>query len=209
VFYNPFSFSLNESKSLETLIKNSKNILMIGLDYLPSKVLKQFLFKLTNLEYFNKLNLVFVCNQSIIEDQSNNQNLIKGFCNYLLNGVSFKVDETKESFYEKYETYNLSKLKKEFIIFEFSYKDNKILQFKEIKTYFGDIKNLFEGEVKLIKHDTTFNVQMTEKDLQMKNQVELPYLKGVDEKKENLAIEVDQEDFDEMYEEDPDQDLDI
>ncbi len=139
-----------------------------------------------------------------------NQILIKNFCNYILTGLSFKTNDNNFSYYEKYESINCSKLKKEFLIFEYEYKDNKIGEFKEIKPYFGDIKKLFEGEEKLIEHETTFNVQLTAKELEMKNQVELPYLKKAEDKKdENMVIEVDQEDFDEMYEEDPDADLDI
>ena len=52
------------------------------------------------------------------------------------------------------------------------------------------------------------NVNLTENERKEKNEVALPYIKSNEEKRKDL-IEVDQEDIDELYDEDPDDDLDI
>ena len=51
-------------------------------------------------------------------------------------------------------------------------------------------------------------MSLTEKERIEKNKVNLPFIKTEEEKKNEL-IDVDQEDVDDLYEEDPDEDLDI
>jgi hypothetical protein len=74
--------------------------------------------------------------------------------------------------------------------------------------YSGELKFLFEEIKKIAEHETTFNVKITEEELKIKNDIVLPYMKTQEEKREDL-IEIDQDDIDELYEEDPDEDLDI
>ena len=70
------------------------------------------------------------------------------------------------------------------------------------------MKLLFEEIKKIAEHETTFNVKISEEELKQKNEVNLPYIKTSEEKRSDL-IEVDDADLDELYEEDPDEDLDI
>ena len=86
--------------------------------------------------------------------------------------------------------------------------NNIIEQFTQIGLYSGEVKSLFEEIKKIAEHETTFNVKITEEELKQKNEVALPYIKTTEEKRKDL-IEVDQDDIDELYEEDPDEDLDI
>ena len=100
------------------------------------------------------------------------------------------------------------KLNRDYVVFQYEIEDNKINKFSGIKLYSGEMKSLFDEVQKVIEHETTFNVNLTENEKKEKNEVALPYIKSNEEKRKDL-IEVDQEDIDELYDEDPDDDLDI
>ena len=83
-------------------------------------------------------------------------------------------------------------------------------QFEKINFYVKEFKDIFEitesKEEPEAQPSSTFKLVLNEKELQAKNEVILPYLKN---KEEENRIIIDQEDLNELYEEDPDGDLDI
>jgi hypothetical protein len=116
------------------------------------------------------------------------------------------------------EAFNLAKSTVEFVVFEYkicydsSQNFNPVdrIEFDNVSMYKKDHKDLFEiNDVKekdvVQEPSSTFNLQIKEKDNEAKKNIILPYLK---ENNENL-IQIDQDDLNELYEEDPDEDLDI
>ena len=179
----------------------NNNYLIIGVELLNEIDLKQFLKELRKL---NLNNIIFAISSSI--NKSYNIQLIRNFCSFLL---IENIYRKKDNFiFSKIEVNNMIKLNRDYVVFQYEIEDNKINKFSGIKLYSGEMKSLFDEVQKVIEHETTFNVNLTENERKEKNEVALPYIKSNEEKRKDL-IEVDQEDIDELYDEDPDDDLDI
>lgn len=179
----------------------NNNILIIGVELLNEINLKNFLKELSKL---NLNNVIFAISSSI--NKNYNIQLIKNFCSLLL---IENIYRKKDNYiFSKIEVNNMVKLNREYVVFQYEFQDNKINKFSGIKLYSGEMKSLFDEVQKVIEHETTFNVNLTENERKEKNEVNLPYIKSNEEKRKDL-IEVDQEDIDELYDEDPDDDLDI
>lgn len=188
------------NQSFDTL-QLDKNLIIIGADLLPSFTLNRFL------QIFSQKRLgtvIFITNSQ--SKQNENSELLKNVSSLLLIENTFRKKDSL--LYVKIDVFNLLKCTKDNIIFEYSNNNNIIEHFNQIGLYSGEVKSLFEEIKKIAEHETTFNVKITEEELKQKNEVALPYIKTTEEKRKDL-IEVDQDDIDELYEEDPDEDLDI
>ena len=196
---NNISFITEYSKNIfENL---TSNILIIGVELLFEYDLNQFFIEFSKL---NLNNIIFAISSSI--NKSHNIQLIKNFCSLLLIENMYRK---KDNFlYSKIEVNNMLKLNRDYVVFQYEIQDNKIFKFNGIKLYSGEMKTLFDEVQKVVEHDTTFNVNLTENERKEKNEVALPYIKSNEEKRKDL-IEIDQNDIDELYDEDPDDDLDI
>ena len=182
-------------------IKFDNNVLIVGLNLLPKNKMNCFLRELTTHKISN---IVFISNSPF---KNNDNNLIiRNICSLLIIENSFRKKENV--IYSKMDVINLVKCSKENIIFEYENNNNIKKKFKQISLYSGEVKLLFEEIKKIAEHETTFNVKISEEELKQKNEVNLPYIKTSEEKRSDL-IEVDDADLDELYEEDPDEDLDI
>ena len=191
-------------KEIENIFNNNNNkfFIIIGAELLDIKNLNNLLKFLSRK---NEINFIFIICSKL--NNSNNILLIQNFASILLIEKQNRTNLLK--FYSKIEVYNILKLSKDFIIFEYNIDNNNYIKnFNEIKLFSGDVKKLFDEIVKVVEHETTFNVNLTEKERIEKNKVNLPFIK-TEKKKKNELIDVDQEDVDDLYEEDPDEDLDI
>lgn len=85
----------------------------------------------------------------------------------------------------------------------------KRIEFENVSMYKKEHKDVFEindDKDNIVEQpSSTFNLNINENEVEARNKVILPYLK---DNNENL-IQVDQDDLNELYEEDPDEDLDI
>ena len=206
-----YRFCLSSGKSIPKTIFDSNqtfdtlqfdnNLIIIGADLLPSDSLNNFLQTFSQKKVGTVL---FITNSQ--SKQKENSELIRNVCSLLLIENTFRKKDS--SLYVKIDVFNLLKCTKDNIILEYLNNNNIIEQFTQIGLYSGEVKSLFEEIKKIAEHETTFNVKITEEELKQKNEVALPYIKTAEEKRKDL-IEVDQDDIDELYEEDPDEDLDI
>ena len=201
---NNFLIEFNQ-KEIENIFNNNNNnkfFIIIGAELLDIKNLNSLL------KYLNsktEINFIFIICSTL--NNLNKLLLIQNFSSILL--IEKQNRKNLLNFYSKIEVYNISKMSKDFIIFEYNINNNNYIKnFNEIKLFSGNVKKLFDEITKVVEHETTFNVNLTEKERIEKNKINLPFIK-TDEEKRNELIEVDQEDVDDLYEEDPDEDLDI
>jgi hypothetical protein len=196
---NKISYNTEFSKKIFENLTN--NVIIIGIELLSDYNLNEFFKEFSQL---NLNNVIFAISSSI--NKSHNIQLIQNFCSLLL---IENIYRKKDNFlYSKIEVNNMFKLNRDYVVFQYEIKDNKISKFNGIKLYSGEMKTIFDEVQKVIEHETTFNVNLTENERKEKNEVALPYIKSNEEKRNDL-IEVDQADIDELYDEDPDDDLDI
>ena len=192
---------------------NNLFLIVIGLDLLEINRIRKFFFLTRKISHSinNSLHIFSTDNSSnnLIEENELKKNLIKSKVDlFMVEKLNKKLD-TKLLLY--LELYNLRKLTREVSIFEFL-KTNEIsnsitnYNFEKINIYLKEYKDLFETEVHHeVEPSSTFKLNLNEKELQQKNETVLPYLKTQEENR----IIIDQEDLNELYEEDPDGDLDI
>jgi hypothetical protein len=220
--YHRYALSSNSSSILSLLdysIISQSNIfssipenelIIVGLDLLPKEQFVTFISLLFN----NKkpTSIIFICTNNQSNLSLNNKEQIKTYCNLLLIENTFRKKEN--NYIVKLNVYNLNKCSKDYVLFIYETISNNnnnncvLFKFNSIQMYSGELKFLFEEIKKIAEHETTFNVKITEEELKIKNDIVLPYMKTQEEKREDL-IEIDQDDIDELYEEDPDEDLDI
>jgi hypothetical protein len=188
-------------------------VIIAGLDLLSSTHIHNF-FK------FNKINLTSQLNiflsslddsfMNLNDDIEEKGNIIRSKLNILISERTSKVNNTKLLVYSEFT--NFTKLTKDIGIFEYNMDSNATIpvylyQFEKINVYLKEFKDIFEvlsEEGITIEPISTFKLTLNEKELQAKNEVILPYLN-----KDKPKITIDQDDLNELYEEDPDGDLDI
>jgi hypothetical protein len=212
----------NESEKLS--YKNISNIMeqysndicliVIGLDLIENlKISSFFLYNRTMLNLLNNKIYIFSLDSSsnnMNEESEKRKNLIKSKLDiYLLEKLNKQIDNKLLLYFE---IYNLKKLTREISIFEFLKSNEKNLKisnnfnFEKINVYLKEFKDIFEIQTEAeIEPVSTFKLTLNEKEIKEKNDIILPYLKSQDENR----IIIDQEDLNELYEEDPDGDLDI
>ena len=199
---------ISQSNIFSSITENE--LIIIGLDLLPKEQFVTFISLLFN----NKkpISIIFICTNNQSKLSLNNKEQIKTYCNLLLIENAFRKKEN--NYIVKLNVYHLNKCSKDYVLFIYETTSNNnnnncvLFKFNSIQMYSGELKFLFEEIKKIAEHETTFNVKITEEELKIKNDIVLPYMKTQQEKREDL-IEIDQNDIDELYEEDPDEDLDI
>lgn len=224
---------INEEK------RNNKNslILICGMDLILKKEEISKFFLKTKSSIFNDLspyvlifNSLYETNQNLTSDLEEKKSLIKSKLNLFIKEKTQKHFSGK--LFKYFEVFNFQKLSKEILIFEYeifnnnnnnnnnnSNKINSLFIFEKfallkISVYTKEHKQIFETKTEEDKDESsstiptsTFKLTLNEKELKAKNEVILPYIKNSN-LNENI-IQIDQEDLNELYEEDPDGDLDI
>jgi len=202
---------------LKNTLSNSSSV-VIGLDLLKTESVHNFFLINRNFLYKFNNNIFFFSTDSssnnLNPSTENKKEIIKKNLNYYVYEKAFKIVNNKNLIYT--EIYNLNKLNKDIAIFEFVLNRNKnvlpvdLYEFDKLNVYLKEYKDLFESKevVEEVQPVSTFKLSLNEKELQAKNEIILPYLKTGKEKEENRIV-IDQEDLNELYEEDPDGDLDI
>jgi MoaA/NifB/PqqE/SkfB family radical SAM enzyme len=144
------------------------------------------------------------------------KNYIKSKIQIISTDKTKKIYSTKNQILVLNEITNIDKLAKEIGIFEFnligaSKNPLETLEFDKLSIYLKEHKNLFESKAKKAMEEpsSTFKLTLNENELQAKNETILPYLKNTSNQNKDNIIQIDQEDLNELYEEDPDGDLDI
>lgn len=192
-----FIWTREAFERFKLILKEKTQLIFIGLDLLPKEFLEKILFELSHLKIESIL---------FIRSQHSNEKLRK-MSNFLI--MCTKSIKYKTSLLNKIELLSFNKGTKEVIIFEYETNNNKIYSFSQISFYSNEYKDLFEPKLKIINHDASFNLKISEEELKSKNGINLPFIKTEEEKKKENLIEIEQEDIDEFFEEDPDEDLDI
>lgn len=216
-----FKFQKEYYTNIFSDIKNA-SVLIIGLDLLNESNIHNFILTTKNIlpQATYSLFIYSTDNSSnnLTPEIEKKKNIIKKNLNYYLYEKNNKIYQNKNLLY--IEIYNLGKLTKDIGIFEYNINSKKrlpveIYEFEKISIYLKEYKDLFESseaeEDKSLNTNqpiSTFKLSLNDKELQAKNEVILPYLKTGKEKEENRIV-IDQEDLNELYEEDPDGDLDI
>lgn len=213
------SLNLKNSTADKNLLK-SVSLVILGLDLISEQSLMQF-FNI-NKYYLNQVNyslFLFSVDNSFINLNDTTierkKSIIKSKLNYYAFEKMNKIVNNKNLLF--FEVFNLLKLTKDVAICEFVLNQNKNIlpahlnQFEKVNFYVKEFKDIFElkevQEEPEAQPSSTFKLALNEKELQAKNEVVLPYLKQ--NKEEENRIIIDQEDLNELYEEDPDGDLDI
>jgi len=235
--YNSYSaiyhfFETKNEKENYEKIKDLKDstFVVIGLDLLNDNYIHRFFKKnKCELNIANYTLLIFSLDSSyknLNETNENKKQIIKSQLDfYLLEKTSINF-QNKNLIY--LEIFNLAKLTKDIGILEYLNlnKEYKLpihkYEFDKINIYLKEYKDLFESsELTMTDNDqvalgigsnqpsSTFKLILNEKELQSKNEVILPYLKNLRKENEDIRITIDQEELNELYEEDPDGDLDI
>lgn len=219
----------NEEKQIFTnLLKNiddetvrsSYSVIIIGLDLLNDQSIHNFINLTKSQLNSSNFNLFLFSldssSNNLTEYNEKKKDIIKSRLNFYLYEKVSKFHNNKNILYM--EVYSLSKLTKDVAIFEFIIANStssnipiEKFEFDKISIYLKEFKDLFEHSDKLEDESqpvSTFKLSLNEKELLAKNEMILPYLKTSQEKNENRII-IDQDDLNELYEEDPDGDLDI
>lgn len=219
----------NEEKQIFTnLLKNiddetvrsSYSVIIIGLDLLNDQSIHNFINLTKSQLNSSNFNLFLFSldssSNNLTEYNEKKKDIIKSRLNFYLYEKVSKFHNNKNILYM--EVYSLSKLTKDVAIFEFIIPNStssnipiEKFEFDKISIYLKEFKDLFEHSDKLEEESqpvSTFKLSLNEKELLAKNEMILPYLKTSQEKNENRII-IDQDDLNELYEEDPDGDLDI
>jgi hypothetical protein len=198
-------------KELITSI-NYKNLIITGLDLLTEEFIQNFFFNNKNL--FKNFNFIiyflalFSFSYNLTEENEQKKNLIKSKVNYFLYEKSEKQQNSK--IFKYAEIHNFNKLTMDIAILEYSLNKNNYPEFDKFNIYNKDYKNLFETQEQDDENNkqempsSTFKLTLNEKEMQAKNDVILPYIKNKEQ-----TITIDPDDLNELYEEDPDGDLDI
>ena len=195
------------------LFENFKtNILIIvGLDLLTEKLINDFFkFNKFNISLPNFTLFISSLDDSFINLDDENEKkrcIVRSKLNIYINEKSHKTLNNRLLIYTEF--VNINKLSKDSGIFEFTYNPNEHtynkIKFDKLNVYVKEFKDIFEEKTKEEEQpSTTFKLSLNHKELQAKNEVILPYLN-----KEKPIITIEQDDLNELYDEDPDGDLDI
>jgi hypothetical protein len=188
-------------------------IVIVGLDLLSDTHIHNF-FK------FNKSNLwglnIFLSSLddsfiNLSDDIESKRNIIRSKLGMLVCEKTSKVNNSKLLVYSEFT--NITKLTKDIGILEYVIDTSTayaatVHRFEKVNVYLKEFKDIFEvpseDNIPTAEPVSTFKLTLNEKELQAKNEVILPYLN-----KDKPTITIDQDDLNELYEEDPDGDLDI
>jgi hypothetical protein len=158
--------------------------------------------------FFSALDDSFI---NLGDDIELKRDIIRSKLGLLITEKTSKVSNNKLLVYSEFT--NISKLTKDIGILEYNTDTNSNLpvnnnRFEKLNVYLKEYKDIFElpSEDNItVEPMSTFKLTLNEKELQAKNEVILPYMNN----KEKATITIDQDDLNELYEEDPDGDLDI
>lgn len=144
------------------------------------------------------------------------KNYIKSKVQIISTEKTKKNNSAKNQMLVLNEITNISKLTKDIGIFEFNLISNnknplETLELDKLSIYLKEHKDIFESKAEEAKEEpsSTFKLTLNDNELQAKNETMLPYLKNASNQNKDNIIQIDQEDLNELYEEDPDGDLDI
>ena len=202
--------------------------MIIGLDLLDISQIRQFFSINSKIIY----NFYFVLYLFSLDNSSKNLNstvdIKKLYIHKQLNLFCIEKNSqiiTKTNkLIRQFELNNLIRLTKETLIFEFNIINNETLPtFDKISLYTKEFKDIFESvkqedkkeEVVLIltqQPSSTFKLSLNDNEVKARNDVVLPYLlknESEEYKEKKLKLMIDPEDLNELYEDDPDGDLDI
>ncbi len=166
------------------------------------------------------MNIYFFALDSSSENLNEHSEKKRKFLNSKINILSVEKTKKNNSAKDKClifaEIYNMQKLTKDIGIYEIKLNPKNInpiesFEFDKLSIYMKEHRDIFESVKEEIKEEpsTTFKLSLNEKELNAKNEVILPYLRNSGNEKKDNIITIDQEDLNELYEEDPDGDLDI
>ncbi len=217
-----------ETKIFEEKIYNKLNIdnnsnytvVLIGLDLLSFDNILNFYASYSQ-KFLNFPALIYFLSldyssENLSEYCEKKKNYIKSKVQIICTEKTKKNNTAKNQILALNEITNISKLTKDIGIFELNLISNsknplETLEFDKLSIYLKEHKDIFESKAEEKKEEpsSTFKLTLNQNELQAKNETVLPYLKNtVNQNKENI-IQIDQEDLNELYEEDPDGDLDI
>jgi hypothetical protein len=206
---------------LEKLVSYKPYLIVIcGLDLLSESIIHSFFKKNQNFLnnaafniYLSSLDDSFI---NLNDDVEKKRNIIRSKLNIYISEKASKLFNNKLLIYSEFVNFN--KLTKDIGIIEYNIDLSTnfpvyINKFEKINIYMKEYKDIFEtpsesgdGSTKTVEQPTsTFKLTLNEKELAAKNEVILPYLN----KDKQATITIDQDDLNELYEEDPDGDLDI
>ncbi len=196
------------------------SFVIIGLDLLCYDNVVTFyslygrkIYNFPSILYFFSLDF---SSENLTEYCEKKKNYIKSKIQIICTEKTKKNNSSKNQILIYNEITNISKLTKDIGIFEvnmISGNKNPIetLEFDKLSIYLKEHKDVFESKVDDAKEEptSTFKLSLNDNELQAKNDTILPYLKGNNNQNKDNIIQIDQEDLNELYEEDPDGDLDI
>ena len=217
-----------ESKIFEESIYNKINtdnnanytVIIIGLDLLSfDNILNFYALYGRKLHSFPAL-ICFLSldysSENLSEYCEKKKNYIKSKVQIISTEKTKKNNSMKNQILVLNEITNISKLTKDIGIFEFNLISNnknplETLEFDKLSIYLKEHKDIFESKAEEAKEEpsSTFKLTLNDNELQAKNETILPYLKNTSNQNKDNIIQIDQEDLNELYEEDPDGDLDI
>lgn len=189
------------------IVDDSKIYILNGVDLISKEYYKDLINSLLRMvKNVKRLILFYVLEKEGVNLESYIEKNNEIFRNRIENNVYFlNKQEDKSNLLFLVENISFKYMTKSFYIFK--YNINNGYNFVEVDLYKKEYQNVFEkeedGNGKV--PESTFSLSKTNEDEKNKLNVIVPYLK---ENNENL-IQVENDDINELYEEDPDEDLDI
>jgi len=211
----------NENLSEKSELNNGDiNLIIIGLDLISfDNILNFYALYGRKIQSFQAV-LYFLSldhsSDNLNEYSEKKKNYIKSKIQIISTEKTKKNNSAKNQVLILNEITNITKITKDIGIFEINIISgikNPIenLEFDKLSIYLKEHKDIFESKVEEAKEEpsSTFKLSLNENELQAKNETILPYLKSSNNQNKENIIQIDQEDLNELYEEDPDGDLDI
>jgi len=192
----------------------------VGIDLLNYEKIQKFFYFFSSKIHKFYLTAFFFALDSSSENLSDLSEKKRKFLNSKINILSKEKTKKSNSAKDKClilaEIYNMQKLTKDVGVYEIKLNpknQNPIesFEFDKLSIYMKEHRDIFEAVKEEVKEEpsSTFKLSLNENELTAKNDVILPYLRNSGNEKKDNIITIDQEDLNELYEEDPDGDLDI
>lgn len=196
------------SQSIDKYIADDSKIYILnGVDLISKEYYKDLVNSLLRMvKNVKRLVLLYVLEKEGVNLESYIEKNNEIFRNRVENNVYFlNKQEDKSNILFLVENLSFKYMTKSLYVFK--YNINNGYNYVEVDLYKKEYQNVFEKEEEGNGKvpESTFNLSKTNEDEKNKLNVIVPYLK---ENNENL-IQVENDDINELYEEDPDEDLDI
>lgn len=207
-------------QKITQMISPNISIVIIGFDLLTyenilkfyslyGKIISSFSYSI----YFLSMDF---SSQNLSELSERKKNYIKSKIKILSSVKTKKMNKIKNQCLIKSEIINSLKMTKENGIYELnliigSKNTLETLDFEKLSIFLKEHLDIFESKLEEAKEEpsSTFKLTLNQNELQAKNEIILPYIKSFGNQNKDKMIIIDQEDLNELYEEDPDGDLDI